>query len=82
MALVKNNIDIIITNIILGIKEEMVRPYNDEISNCFLFGLISSNVILRIIIAKIKPKVKTQNRMFMVVLMNGEKRSVAIDCNQ
>ena len=52
IVLVKNNMEIIITNIILGIKDETVSPYNEEISNCFRLGLMSSNVVLRTIIAR------------------------------
>lgn len=67
---------------ILGIKDDTVSPYNEEISNCFRLGLISSNVDLRIIIAVIKPTVKTQNRIWMDVFKKAEEIKFVIDCNQ
>lgn len=71
-----------ITNIILGINDDTVSPYNDEISLCFLLGLMSSNVVFRTIIATIKPVVKIQNRTCIVVFKKGEEISVVIDRNQ
>ena len=71
-----------ITNIILGINDDTVSPYNDEISLCFLLGLMSSNVVFRTIIATIKPMVKIQNRTCIVVFKKGEEISVVIDRNQ
>lgn len=71
-----------ITNIILGINDDTVSPYNDEISLCFLLGLMSSNVVFRTIIATIKPIVKLQNRTCIVVFKKGEEISVVIDRNQ
>ncbi|GGK18169.1 hypothetical protein GCM10007962_10450 [Yeosuana aromativorans] len=78
----KNNSETIITNIILGMNDETVRPYNDEISKCFRFGFMSSNVVLRTIIAVIKPTVKTQNRTCMAFFNIGDEIKVVMDCNQ
>jgi len=82
IVLVKKSKEIMITKIILGIKDDTVSPYNDEISNCFLLGLISSNVVFRTIIAAIKPIVKIQKRTCIVVFKRGEEIRVVIDCNQ
>lgn len=82
IVLVKNKIEIIITNIILGMKDDTVSPYNDEISNCFRFAFILSNVILSVRMAVIKPTVNVQNRMSIVVFKRREVISVVIDCSQ
>ena len=82
IVLVKNSIDIIITNMILGIKDDTVSPYKEEISKCFRLGWISSNVILRAIIAAIKPTVNTQNKIWMLVFKKEDEIRVVIDCNQ
>ena len=82
IVLVKNSMEIIITNMILGIKDDTVSPYKEEISNCFRLGLMSSNVILRTIIAAIKLTVNIQNRIWMLVFKKGEEIRVVIDCNQ
>lgn len=74
--------DIIITNSILGIKEETVSPYNDEISKCFRLGLISSNFIFRIIIAVIKPTVNVQNKILIMVFKDVDVINLVMDCNQ
>ena len=74
--------EIIITKIILGINDDIVSPYKEEMSNCFRLGLISSNVVLSTIIAVIKPTEKTQNRLFMVVFKKLELMSVVIDFSQ
>jgi hypothetical protein len=50
----------IMINIILGIKEEMVKPYNDETNSCFRRGPISSNLTFKIMIDAIRPIVKNQ----------------------
>jgi hypothetical protein len=52
--------EIMITKISFGIKEDTVKPYNDETSNSLRFGLMLSNVIFNIIIADIRPIVKIQ----------------------
>jgi len=82
IVLVKNSIEIIITNMILGIKDDTVSPYKEEISKCFRLGLISSNVILRITIAAIKLAVNTQNRIWMLVFKKEDEIRVVMDCNQ
>ena len=82
IVLVKNNMEMIITNIILGINDEIVSPYNEEISNCFRLGLMLSRVNLRISIAAIKPTVKTQKSKWIAVLKRGEVIRVVIDCSQ
>jgi hypothetical protein len=72
----------IIIKMILGIKDETVRPYNDDTSKCFLLGLISSNVTFNIIIAAIRPIVKNQNNTLIVVMIKIELSSRVMDCNQ
>ena len=74
--------DIMSTNSILGIKEEIVSPYNDEIKICLRLGFMLSNVILRTIIAMIKTTVKTQNRIFIVTFKKADVKRFVIDCNQ
>ena len=74
--------DIIATNNIFGIKDEMVSPYNEEIIKFLRLGLISSKVILRIKIAAINPTVNTQNSTFISVLKKDDVSSIVIDCNQ
>lgn len=78
----KNNIEIITINRIFGKKDETVRPYRDEINKYFRLGLILSRVILRIIIAVIKPKVNNQNKMFIIVFNSRDVNSVVIICSQ
>ena len=78
----RNNIDIIITNNILGIKDETVSPYSDEINLCLRLGFISSSLILSTIIAVIRPVVNIQNNMFISNLKKLEVNNMVIDCNQ
>ena len=65
-----------------GINEDTVRPYKDEISNCFRLGSISSMVTFNIIIAAISPIVKNQNKIVMTVFKVDDVRNCVIDCNQ
>ncbi len=51
-----------ITKIILGMNEETVRPYMEDISNCFRLGSISSSLIFNTKIEPTRPMVKIQNR--------------------
>ena len=78
----QNSIEIIITNNILGIKDETVSPYNDEISMCLRLGFISSSFILSTIIAVIKPVVNIQNSIFIRNLKKLEDNNTVTDCNQ
>ncbi|GAA4269951.1 hypothetical protein GCM10022257_20520 [Hyunsoonleella aestuarii] len=80
-TLPKNRIDITITNRILGINDEIVSPYNDETNQCFLFGLISSKVILRTMIAITSPAEKDQNNTLTAFLSNEEANNCVISCN-
>ena len=66
----------------LGINDDTVRPYKDEISNCFRFGSISSMVTFNIIIAAISPIVKNQNKIVMTVFKVEDVSNCVIDCNQ
>jgi hypothetical protein len=72
----------IIIKMILGMKDETVSPYKDEISKCFLLGLISSSVTFNIIIAAIRPIVKNQNNTLIEVIIIVELSRCVIDCNQ
>ena len=71
--------EIIITNIILGIKDDTVSPYNEEISDCFRLGLMLSSVNLRIRIAAIKPTVKTQKTKLIAVFNRGAVIRIVMD---
>jgi hypothetical protein len=51
-----------ITKIIFGIKEETVRPYKDETSNCLRRSGILSKFIFNTRIAVTNPKLKIQNK--------------------
>ena len=82
IKLVKNNMVIMMTNIILGIKEEIVRPYNDVTNPCLRLGFISSKVIFRIIMAVIKPTENNQKRILMVFLRMDKFNDVVIFCSQ
>lgn len=70
------------TNNIFGIKEEIVRPYNEEINDCLLVTGTASILIFRIKIAETKPIVKVQNRMLMTLFIADEAINCVIDCNQ
>ena len=66
----------------MGIKVATVSSYKDEMSNCFLLGLMSSNFVFKTIMATIKPKVKIQKRTCMAVFKKGEEISDVMDCSQ
>jgi hypothetical protein len=70
----KNNIDIIITNRIFGINDEIVSPYSDDTNICFRLGLISSSLILRTIMAVINPIEKHQNSILIILFTLTNKK--------
>jgi hypothetical protein len=63
----------------LGIKEETVSPYKDEISSCFLWGDILSSLIFKIKIEIIRPMVKNQNVIYTLFLRFGEAMGSMMD---
>src|SRR5690606_28848517 len=77
----KYNIEMPTTNIILGINEETVRPYKEDMSNCFRLGSMSSSFIFNIKIAPTRPMVNTQNRIWMMVSKCDSNNRV-MDCSQ
>lgn len=78
----KYKIEITRTKIILGIKEDIVNPYNEDMSNCFFLGSISSSLTFNIKIAVIKPTVKNQKTILITIFKIVEVISCVKDCSQ
>jgi hypothetical protein len=78
----KCSIVMMITNSILGIKDEIVIAYNEDISNCFRSAGIASIRILRINIAVTSPMVNVQNNIFIMLMNPEESKNLVMDCNQ
>lgn len=71
--------EITTTNINLGIKEDTVKPYKDDISSCFLLGAMLSNLIFNTKIEMIRPIVKNQKALNILYFKMEEAIGSIID---
>jgi hypothetical protein len=72
----------ITTNIIFGMKEEIVKPYNEDIKDCLLAIGTVSILIFSNNIAETKPMVKTQKRISIAIFKPFEGIYCVMDRNQ
>ena len=66
----------------LGIKEETVRPYKEDISKCLVCGAKYSNLTFNINIEDISPIVKNQKPILTAFLVKIEGINAVMDCSQ
>lgn len=72
----------ITTNIIFGMNEEIVSPYNEDIRDClFVMGTVSI-LIFSNKIARTKPMVKVQKRISIAIFIGVEGIIWVMDRNQ
>ena len=70
------------TNVILGINDDTVKPYNEEIIKCLRLGKILSNLIFNKSMARTNPIEKLQKAIYMALCNTLDGINLVMDCNQ